>query len=88
MNAGWGKGAGSEQSSAVRMKEKREIIHQTRIVLPTPPLGITLDKPWLTEGSVRAPAASTELQHKGTGEEQGLRVEVTVRELIEKLRSR
>lgn len=57
-------------------EEEREtqIIHQNRVVLPTTPLGITLDQPWLTAQSIRtAPAASTTLQHKETEEEQGLR---------------
>lgn len=79
MTAGWGKGAGSEQGSpmgcAVTEEEREtQIIHQNRVVLPTTPLGITSDQPWLTAQSIRtAPAASTMLQHKETGEEQGLR---------------
>lgn len=90
MNAGWGKGAGSEQSSPMgcgitEEGKETQIIHQNRVVLPTTPLGITLDKPWLIAQSIRA--GSSSLYHAAAQRNWGRagpKAEVSVRELIER----
>jgi len=79
VNVGWGKGAGSEQHLPIdcsTMEEGREtaIIHQNRVLQPTTPLGITLDKPWLKAQGTRAGSSSVLLHCsiKELQEEPGL----------------